>query len=151
MRIRKILPLALLAVAMLFMLTSCDKLLDWIFPSNTINVTVQAFAPRYFTYPASVVTVTINGPGGVLQSSEVSTYLDGAGFVDYTFSFPRLVNGTYSVSASYSGSISAVLTPGGPYSSSFFFDPSNAYTNAVTLPYSYGGSPTSVGLLLIMP
>ena len=41
MRIRKILPVLLLAVGSLFLLTSCDALLDAIFSNNTITVYVS--------------------------------------------------------------------------------------------------------------
>ena len=41
MKMRKLLPLVLLAVGALFLLSSCDAMLDAIFPSNQIYVDVE--------------------------------------------------------------------------------------------------------------
>jgi hypothetical protein len=148
MRIRKILPLALLAVGMLFMLTSCDKLLDFIFSSNTINVNVQAPISNYYTYAAGgTVTVYLYGNGTTYQAGpEACQYVDGYGYANYTFSFSKLPNDTYSITTVYSG-----LHHTGTGSATFFYDPVNYYTNWITMPYSGGGSPATANVVVVMP
>ncbi len=39
MRVKKLIPLILLAVGALFLLSSCDQILDALYANNTINVT----------------------------------------------------------------------------------------------------------------
>ena len=43
MKMRKILPLVLLAVGSVFLLSSCDAMLDAIFSNNTVNVYVSEY------------------------------------------------------------------------------------------------------------
>jgi hypothetical protein len=155
MRIRKILPLALLAVGMLFMLTSCDKLLDFIFSSNTINVTVEAYAPKYYYGTQGTITLTLyDSSGNPTVAGPVASSNNDGYWVFYNFSFPKLANGTYQMTASYSGYLngSYLITPGGPWFNNYFFDPSGNYTYQVTLPYSATGvSPNNISVTLVMP
>ena len=44
MRAKKLLPLILLAVGALFLLSSCDAILDAIYANNTLDVTVDVFS-----------------------------------------------------------------------------------------------------------
>ena len=72
MKIRKILPLVILALASVFLLSSCDALLDAIFSNDTITVYISAYIPTYCTQVApntyvlssgtDTMTVNISGP-----------------------------------------------------------------------------------------
>jgi len=146
MRIRKILPLVLLAVGTLFMLTSCDKLLDFIFASNTINVDTQVYAPNYPTWATSYVTATLNGASGSSYSAgpTYASTLDGALYAHYTFSFPKLSNDTYTLTLVYSG---RRLLVAGPYYPGEYdiggVVVSTGNSASFTMPYS-SGNPSSV-------
>jgi hypothetical protein len=100
-KMRKILPLVLLVIASVFMLSSCDALLDAIFANNTINVQVSAYIPYYAFFPAyDTVTVYITGPTNVTVNA---SYTGNDGYYMYWYvSVPKLSNGTYNVYSLYS-------------------------------------------------
>jgi len=147
MRIRKILPLVLLAVGTLFMLTSCDKLLDFIFASNTINVDAQVVTGVYPRWQNSSVSATLAGTGTSYSAGPTyASYPDSAGYAHYTFSFPKLSNDTYTLTLtlSYYGSTGV---PAGLYAPNDYYTDgiltSVGTTVSVTMPYS-SGNPSSV-------
>lgn len=102
MKIRKILPLLLLAIGSVFLLSSCDAMLDAIFSNNTINVNVSASIASYnylSSYLTDSVSVEIVGPTGV---STTAGYTGS----DYYYlywgnSIPKLSNGLYTVTVTY--------------------------------------------------
>jgi hypothetical protein len=94
-KMRKILPLVLLAIASVFMLSSCDALLDGIFSNNTINVYANAIG--YFPYGA--VYITVSGPANVSTWAAYQGYDSGRTY--WAYSFPKLSNGTYTVQAEF--------------------------------------------------
>lgn len=150
MRIRKILPLALLAIGSLFMLTSCDRLLDFIFSSNTINVNVQAYDLKYVGYvTGGTITVVVTGSSGTTYQAGPSTYeyLDAYYNANYNFSFGRLPNDTYTIYTYYTGAIFG----GGATSTYYFYDPLLLLSTAITLPYSGGGSTNLANVIVVMP
>lgn len=155
MRIRKILPLALLAIGTTFALTSCDKLLDAIFPTNTIYVTVQAPIVKYTGYQVGgAVTVILTSYGGTTYQAGPApySYPDIYGNANYTFSFAKLPNDTYTLQAYYLGYYYngvATVYGYGPTQTAFY-DPLNTYTNAITMPYSHGGSPNSASIVVVL-
>lgn len=108
MKIRKILLLVLLAAGSVFLLSSCDALLDAIFANNTVTVYVSAYIPTWciYSYPFYLLTsstdkvpVTINGP------KNVSTYASYSGndgsYMYWTLVVPQLSDGLYSVNVQY--------------------------------------------------
>ena len=99
-KMRKILPLVLLAIAAMFMLSSCDAMLDAIFANNTINVQVSARITQYGFFPSyDTVTVYITGPTNVTVNA---SYTGNDGYYMYWYvSVPKLNNGTYNVQAVY--------------------------------------------------
>ena len=146
MRIRKILPLALLAIGTLFALTSCDKLLDAIFASNTINVTVKVAWSDHLSYASGgyVGVVVTGSDSSVYSATAYSTFVDGSGYVNYGFSFPKLGDATYGIATTYYGPAT-----GTTYTNAFY-DPTNYYGTSITLPYIYGGSETSVSVISVL-
>ena len=100
MKIRKILPLILLAIASVVLLSSCDALLEAIFATNTIKVYVYAYIPTYGYYPGTdYVTVAVSGTA----SASGTAYSDGYDglYMYWSLSIPKLPDGTYSVSVIY--------------------------------------------------
>jgi hypothetical protein len=108
MKIRKILPLVLLAVGSVFLLSGCDAILNAIFQNNQISVDVAVvssvgvyndylggFNPQVTCY----VYDSSNNP--VSLSGGWSSY-DGY-FVHFNFGFTKLKNDTYHFAAQYSG------------------------------------------------
>lgn len=100
MRIRKILPLVLLAVASVFLLTSCDALLDAIFSNNTLTVTVKTLY-TYGYYSGDYVTVSLTGPTALGSTNVPFSYYDGQ-FTYWQITLPKLADGTYTVGVFYS-------------------------------------------------
>jgi hypothetical protein len=105
MKIRKILPLALLAVGALFMLTSCDAMLDALFPANSLTVYVHVPASYYTDYATATMKVDVTSTTGTVYVAGPVTELatDSDGYVNYSFSFPKLSNGDYNIVATYDG------------------------------------------------
>jgi len=109
MKTRKLLPLIILAVAAVLALSSCDALLDGIFPSNQISVdvavnTTSGHHTDFLT--GGYVSLQLTGPG---VSSSASAYYgswDGL-YAHYYFTFTDLRDGGYNLSATYVGSLSS--------------------------------------------
>jgi hypothetical protein len=136
MKIRKTLPLVLLAVATLFLLTSCDALLDAIYPapSNTLNVYAEVWKTGGGVHPDWTVSSTTiylyNGGGTLVSQQTVTVNWYDSNYAYFYASFPKLANGTYTLTASYAGGI-------GDYSNytNSFYDPNTAAViSAIVLP-----------------
>jgi hypothetical protein len=100
MKIRKILPLLLLAFGSVFLLSSCDALLDAIFSNNNINVYISSYIPGRGFYPGyDTMTVVLTGP----YSASVSTHYEGDDglYMYWSISIPKLPDGSYSVYVVY--------------------------------------------------
>lgn len=132
MKMRKLVPLVLLAVGSLFLLTSCDALLDAIFPSNVINLDVAVVATTHadFTLSNAFVNVQIVGPG-VADSVNASWSSYDGSYVHYYFTFIKLKNDAFTVYATYYGPITA--PSGDP--ATLYLGPSNEPLQTVLLPY----------------
>ncbi len=97
MKMRKLLPLILLAVGALFLLSSCDALLDAIYANNTIDVSVQtAIAGYQNSYSKAIVTLS-----GAVDATG-SAYYDVVARDCYV-PFTKLPNGDYVVTATFYG------------------------------------------------
>jgi hypothetical protein len=134
MKIRKLLPLVLLAVASLFFLSSCDQLLDAIFSGdNTLNMYVQVTKASHVDWAVSTSTVSLyNGAGSLVaqQTVSASTYDGTYGY--FYVSFTKLAKGTYTVYSSYAGGVGDLGA-----TTWYFEDPNTlAYINSITLPDS---------------
>ncbi|MGA2478027.1 MAG: hypothetical protein ABSG63_04670 [Spirochaetia bacterium] len=99
MKMRKILPLVLLAVGSVFLLSSCDAMLDAIFSNNTVNVYMSEYIPSWGYSPSDTMTVTFVGPTSVTATAGYS----GRDFyyAYWAISIPKLADGTYTVQAAY--------------------------------------------------
>ena len=141
MRVKKLLPLILIAVGALFLLSSCDALLDAIYASNTIDVNVRVYlsgsSPGYNS-PYSSVTVTIGGASGATVSTSPTDYvLGGSPYADYILpSVKKLPNGTYTITTTYYDGASGVT-----WQTTSFVDPSGYTVGSIAMPY--GGSNTA--------
>lgn len=102
MKTKKLLPLVLLAVAAVLMLSSCDAMLDAIFPTNQIIVDVAVDALTHTDYASSPVTVVLSGPSSATASKHFDGY-DFNNYAHYTFSFTNLKDGLYAIDAYYYG------------------------------------------------
>jgi hypothetical protein len=114
MKIRKILPLVILALASVFLLSSCDALLDAIFANDTLTVYVQT-SWTYGYSPADQVTVqTISGPSTINLTVVPFQQFDG-NYSYWQVTIPGLSDGTYTIHVSYSraGTQSATVSFGG--------------------------------------
>jgi hypothetical protein len=134
MKIRKILPLVLLALIALFSLSSCDWLLDTIFQgNNTFNVYVSIAKGTHTDWATTgSVTVYLYDYGNNLVAT--MTQPTDAGIVDATYayfyvSFTAVPKGAYYIAASYSGVLGATVYPS-------FTDPNypSSYITLISLP-----------------
>jgi hypothetical protein len=106
MRIRKILPLVLLAVGSVFLLTSCDALLDGIFGQNTVTVYASARILTYGYFPSTdYVTVSVAGKNA---TANYDGY-DGV-YMYWSIQIPGISDGTYTVTTTYNHPVG----PNGP-------------------------------------
>ncbi|MGD0725260.1 MAG: hypothetical protein ABSB63_06820 [Spirochaetia bacterium] len=108
MKTKKLLPLVLLAVAAVLMLSSCDAMLDAIFPTNQIivDVAVDALPGHHLDFATSPVTVVLSGPTPATGTKYFDGY-DIYNYAHYTFSFTNLKDGFYTINAYYYGAIPA--------------------------------------------
>ena len=138
MRVKKLLPLILLAVGALFLLSSCDALLDAIYANNTLDVNVRVYFSvnsTGYSSPYSSVTVTVGGASGATVSTPPSQY--NGSYADYFLpSVKKLPNGTYTITTDYYDSVSGVT-----WRTTSFFDPSGYTVGSIEMPY--GGSNTA--------
>ena len=103
MRVKKLIPLILLAIGALFLLSSCDQILDALYANNTITVTTTVSnSDTGAVNPKSYVTVTISGATGGTQTAYYSYTASGYSYYD-TLSFEKLPNGNYTITAYYVG------------------------------------------------
>ena len=131
MKIRKMLPLALLALCAVFLLSSCDAMLDAIFSNNTITVYVSTNMFPYGAYYSSdSVTVTVSGPTFATATARHTGY---SGWYDYwEVSVPKLSDGTYTVTVA-----------GSFWNGSFWTSPlSNPTQYVITMPNAGSHSET---------
>jgi len=109
MKIRRIILLVLLAAGSVFLLSSCDAMLDAIFSNNTITVYVAAYIPNNGllvgpnTYLLSsgtdIVSVSVAGPKDVAGTA---TYTGNDRYYMYwSLDVPQLSDGSYSVTVTY--------------------------------------------------
>jgi hypothetical protein len=135
MKVRKILPLLILAVGAVALLSSCNVLLDAIYPPNAISLDVAVNVSNHTDYLISSVNAQLhdNSYSNLLVSSvnAASPRYEGwsrSGYVHYYFTFARLNNDTYTVTAAYNSS-AGTATPATNY----------IPTNNFTFPYSNSG------------
>ena len=135
MKVRKMRPLLILAVGAVVLLSSCNALLDAIYPPNTIYLDVAVNVSTHTDYLISSANAQLhdNSYGNLLVSSVDAAASrhnrwSGSGYVHYYFTFARLDNDTYTVTATYNSS-AGTGTP-----------PTNYIpTNNFTFPYSNSG------------
>ena len=102
MKIRKILPLLLLAIGSVFLLSSCDAMLDAIFSNNTIGIDVSTSIGTYRYYPSlDVVSVSVlSGLTSVATANAAYTGNSGS-YMFWSVTIPKLSDGNYTVTVNY--------------------------------------------------
>jgi hypothetical protein len=137
MRAKKILPFVLLAIGALFLLSSCDAILDALYANNTINVTAYVLiGGRYLgaQSPDSTVTVTLGGASGATVSAEYSG--NSYPYAMYVLpSVTKLPNGNYNISSYFYDAVT-----GRTHATNYFYDLNGNQYTSVSMPY--GGSTT---------
>ena len=109
MKIRRIILLVLLAAGSVFLLSSCDAMLDAIFSNNTITVDVSALIPTYCavigpnTYYLSLGTdiVTVSATGAKDFTATATYTGNDYNYMYWSVDVPQLSDGTYLVTATY--------------------------------------------------
>jgi hypothetical protein len=135
MKIRKILPLVLLAVGSLFLLSGCDAILNAIFQNNQISVDVAvSYVGAYNDYingtnPQVTCVVYDSSNNPVSLTGGWSSY--DLSYVHFNFAFTKLKNDTYHFAAQYSGTYG-----GGRGSNGFVYDGNQPSTSFILLPTS---------------
>lgn len=127
MKTRKILPLVILALASVFLLSSCDALLDAIFANDTLTVYVKtAWVYGYST--ADFVTVQSNtGPSAFGPTAVPFQQFDGY-YSYWQVTIPGLSDGTYQIQVHYSQAAPDQVT-------TVSFGGSNSHSQSVILAY----------------
>jgi len=143
MKMRKILPLVILAVGALFLLSGCDAMLDAIFQNNQMTVEVSVWngtypvdwsQTYYYGRTSGIVTVylTNTSTGSTTTANIGWTSADGA-YVYYQADFTDLKNDTYLVTAWYT----SYYTGGGPWSRSQTITPHDAAGHSSTVTMTF--------------
>jgi hypothetical protein len=108
MKTRKLLPLILLAVGALFLLSSCDAMLDAIFQNDVINLDVWVYGPSHadFTVGGSFENLQVMDSTFtvITNASQYYSSYDGT-YIHYYFTVNKLKDGTYYLTTSYTGQI----------------------------------------------
>jgi hypothetical protein len=158
MKMRKLLPLAILAVVALVALSSCDAMLDAIFSKNSIKVDAWVYAP-YTAYPSAYwdyyynsgsVTVSLSGAASTSQSVNSYSSYDGT-YIHYILNFNGLADGTYYPSATFTGYYYGGTTA----ASTQIYNSSGTATisySSITMPYTgtYSTDSTGHSLSIVM-
>jgi hypothetical protein len=108
MKMRKLLPLILLAVGSLFLLSGCDAMLDAIFQNDVINLDVWVLGSTHadFTIGSSYENLQVmDSSFTVIQNvNQYYSSYDGM-YIHYYFTVNRLKDGTYYLTTYYNGPI----------------------------------------------
>jgi len=125
MKIMRRLPLALIATGIVVLLSSCNAMLDTIYPTRQIiSVDVE------LTFPSAYVNVQLlDSSANPLSSvaANAPSSVDAHGIYHYYFQFTKLKNATY-------GLLTYAQGTGRP-ATYYFYDPANYYTFSVSVPY----------------
>jgi hypothetical protein len=154
MKTRKILPLILLAVGSLFLLSSCDAMLDAIFQNNQIYVDVEisganypldwTAAYRFGAYPGSVTLSLYDVTTGSTTTSTGSWTSADINYVHFPFTFTKLKGDTFTLTATFTSAHYF------PTYQTLFYDPSGLPMSSISMPYKNSGDSTGHSVSLYM-
>jgi hypothetical protein len=146
MKMRKLLPVLIIAVGSVFLLSGCDAILDAIFQNNQITVDVSVSSGYALDYASGNGTVTLTLTD-VTSGTPTTVASTRTGFDSvsshFVFAFTKLKSDTFTVNASYT---SAYYTSPLPMNS--FLDPSNNALTQITMPYTNSGDSTGRSVYL---
>jgi hypothetical protein len=121
MKIRRILPVVILAVGSLFLLSGCDALLDAIFQNNQILVDVRIYGGRFPLDWSEAYNYGLNSGLVTLYLTDTNTgvttttsgYWSSADiyYVHYAFNFTGLKNDVYEITAYYTSYYDHFIDP----------------------------------------
>jgi len=136
MRVKKLLPLILLAVGAVFLLSSCDAILDAIYANNTVNVTVDVSSSNIgYANTKSYVWVGLSGASTATQTVGASTINIGLDSLFYP-TFNKQPNGNYTITVYYYGYAGGgTYVQYGPETYSFSFPNNGTNFIDVTFPF----------------
>jgi hypothetical protein len=151
MKITKRLPLALTAAGIVVLLSSCNAMLDFIYPERQIiNVTVEVNAVNHpdCILAASYAQVQLLDSTGITLSTLTSSSptLTG-GYAYYTFQFTKLKNQTYGLWSLYYASLTSADWPE-PMGTPAFNVENSGQTTSVTLPYNQSSDITNLTVVI---
>jgi len=102
MKMRKLLPVLILAVGSIFLLSSCDAMLDAIFASNQISVEALVNPATHPDYAAGgYVSITLYDNTTGATKTTTATWGSFDGWVHYYVSFTKLKDDNFSLTTSY--------------------------------------------------
>ncbi len=154
MKIARKLPFVLVAAGILVLLSSCNEMLDGIFPQRQIvNVTVEVYAPAHPDYASgySYAKVQVLDNSGTVLSTLSSfswTYDASTSYLIYSFQFTKLRNETYGLASLYYGSLLSAYYPSSSGTPSFYVENSAFPTTLVTLPYNQSSDITNLTVFI---
>jgi hypothetical protein len=108
MKIRKILPLLALAVIALFTLSSCDQILESMFPADTGQLVTQGknsisveLGVNWLTYPGTgkLIVEIKDSSNKLIETRQFDVYYTGYDTIYYSAEFNFLFDGTYLIYA----------------------------------------------------
>ncbi|HVP17570.1 MAG TPA: hypothetical protein VMU36_01140 [Spirochaetia bacterium] len=125
---KKLVVMAALAAGSVVGLSSCNAMLDVIYPERQIvNVTV---AVAFSHSPVYVTVQLLDSSGNSVQGFTSYSYQSyDAVYNYYDFQFTKLKNDTYGLYTVYKPALSS------SFYTYYFYDPSNFYTSSVAVPY----------------
>jgi hypothetical protein len=128
-------PFLLLIGGALLMLVGCDQMLDAIYhPSNQIKVTVEVNITTHPDFNMGYVNLQLSGPGVSLVSRGTYNSSDSQ-YAYYYFTFSKLPDGNYNISATYYGKTSPS---------------SSGYANNITMPDFSPSNPDTTGRSVVI-
>jgi hypothetical protein len=138
MKIKRIIPLVLLALVSVFLLTSCDEMLKSIYKldanNNSITVTVAMDTAYYTDYASHPVYGVLTGVGSPVTTSATYDYTY-YGYAYYTLSFSNLADGTYYLQTFFDHQGTGQYVYPDP-TTNFFTDPAGNSVSSISMPWS---------------
>lgn len=148
MKMRKILPLVILAVGALFLLSGCDALLDAIFQNNqiTVDVWVSTSAHPDWAIGGYVATTVLDlNDGTSYVASSYWQSFDGT-YAHYQLPFSKLKNDQFSITSRYWNYLGLNTT-----TTNTIYDTSGYFVigTSITMPYVNPGDSTGRSITVI--
>lgn len=137
-KIKRIIPLVVLALLSVFLLTSCDQMLKSIYKldANNNQITVNVAMDTY-THPDYYLHQMVVNLAGT-STAKLSAYYDYTyyGYAYYTVTFSGLADGVYTIDTFWDVLDTGTYGGGSAPYETWFYDANNSYTNSVSMPWN---------------